>query len=60
MKLIDVQTAAKKLNVSVTTIHRMIREPNSPLIAYKVNKGVRILAESADLCLQRIEKRQQL
>ena len=56
MKLIDIAVAAQKLSVSPTTIRRMIRDPQSPLRAYKVNKAVRITQDSLEECLKPIEK----
>jgi len=56
MKLIDIAVAAQKLSVSPTTIRRMIKDPQSPLRAYKVNKAVRITQESLDECLKPIPK----
>lgn len=57
MKLLSVGTVADNLGVSRMTVHRMIKDPNSPLVGYKVNKWVKVSAETAALCMKPIEKR---
>ena len=57
MKLIEISVAAQKLAVSERTLHRMIRDPDSPLEGIRVYKGaIRISLESLERCLQKIKK----
>jgi len=57
MKLIEISVAAQKLAVSERTLHRMIRDPDSPLEGVRVYKGaIRVSLESLELCLKKIKK----
>lgn len=56
-KLISVSIAAQKLDVSESAVRRMIKDPVSPLVGYKISRGsVRVSVESLELCKKIITK----